>query len=296
MAQTLEQALLHLGGRAGNTEIAFFGGSFTAIDRSYMLSLLEAAKPYLSRFHGIRLSTRPDYIDEEVLALLKAYGVTAIELGAQSMDNSVLELNQRGHTAEDVINAARLIRSHGFSLGLQMMTGLYGAAPETDIATAEQFIAIHPDTVRVYPTVIMRGTELATLYQNGDFVPYTPEQSVELCAKLILMFEKADITIIRLGLHYSDRLVRNSLGDNYHPAFKELCEGKIFDDRFLAAAKAVGSRRLVVTVHPKSLSKLLGQRKCNLKKWQEMGYEVAVQFDESLNKYELGVWDATEIS
>ena len=142
MAQTLEQALLHLGGRAGNTEIAFFGGSFTAIDRSYMLSLLEAAKPYLSRFHGIRLSTRPDYIDEEVLALLKAYGVTAIELGAQSMDNSVLELNQRGHTAEDVINAARLIRSHGFSLGLQMMTGLYGAAPETDIATAEQFIAI----------------------------------------------------------------------------------------------------------------------------------------------------------
>ena len=223
MAQTLEQALLHLGGRAGNTEIAFFGGSFTAIDRSYMLSLLEAAKPYLSRFHGIRISTRPDYIDEEVLALLKAYGVTAIELGAQSMDNSVLELNQRGHTAEDVINAARLIRSHGFSLGLQMMTGLYGAAPETDIATAEQFIAIHPDTVRVYPTVIMRGTELATLYQNGDFVPYTPEQSVELCAKLILMFAKADITIIRLGLHYSDSLVRNSLGDNYHPAFKELC-------------------------------------------------------------------------
>ena len=183
MAQTLEQALLHLGGRAGNTEIAFFGGSFTAIDRFYMLSLLEAAKPYLSRFHGIRLSTRPDYIDEEVLALLKAYGVTAIELGAQSMDNSVLELNQRGHTAEDVINAARLIRSHGFSLGLQMMTGLYGAAPETDIATAEQFIAIHPDTVRVYPTVIMRGTELATLYQNGDFVPYTPEQSVEFGVK-----------------------------------------------------------------------------------------------------------------
>ena len=124
-----------LGDRSLQTEIAFFGGSFTAIERGYMLSLLEAAAPYIDRFYGIRVSTRPDAVNREVLGILKHYHVTAVELGAQSMDNSVLELNKRGHSAEDVCRASALIQSGGFSLGLQMMTGLYGATPETDIFT-----------------------------------------------------------------------------------------------------------------------------------------------------------------
>lgn len=277
-------------------EIAFFGGSFTAIDRAYMLSLLHAAAPFLPYFHGIRISTRPDYIDGEVLSLLQSHGVTSIELGAQSMHDPVLEWNRRGHTAEDVENACRLIREHSFSLGLQMMTGLYGATPETDLQTAERFVALRPDTVRVYPTVILRGTALAELYQRGMYRPYSPEQSVELCARLILLFAKADIALIRLGLHYSDSLLRNSLGGGYHPAFKELCENKIFFDRFLEQAKRYDSKRLTVTIHPKSLSKFLGQKKQNWETLRSMGYELKLQFDDTQKKYELGVCHATEIS
>ena len=285
-----------MGERSRETEIAFFGGSFTAIDRGYMISLLEAARPFVGVFYGIRISTRPDCIDDDILDILGAYGVTSIELGAQSMDNSVLELNKRGHTAEDVANASEKIKEKGFSLGLQMMTGLYGSTPEKDIYTAERFIDIFPDTVRVYPTVIMKNTDLADAYLSGRFVPYTLDGSVELCSRIILMFAKAGIKLIRLGLHYSDSLVENSLGGNYHPAFKELCESKILYDAFIEKASKIKSKKLTVTINQKSLSKFVGQKKSNLLKLRELGYDLDIQFDNTLEKYDLGVCDATEIS
>ena len=278
-----------MGENSSNYEIAFFGGSFTAIDRDYMISLLDATKPFINEFKGIRVSTRPDSVDDEKLKLLLQYGVTSIELGAQSMDNSVLELNKRGHSAQDVENASKLIKSYGFSLGLQMMTGLYGSDFETDIETAKRFIQLKPDTVRIYPTVIMNGTDLACYYQNGSFKPYTLEQSVSLCARLILMFAKADIKIIRLGLHYSDSLVKNSLGDNYHPAFKELCENEIFLSSFLEQARELPTKKLNVFINEKSLSKFLGQKKCNINKLNDLGYDITVNFDNTLDKYGLGV-------
>lgn len=278
-----------MGENSSNYEIAFFGGSFTAIDRDYMISLLDATKPFINEFKGIRVSTRPDSVDDEKLKLLLQYGVTSIELGAQSMDNSVLELNKRGHSAQDVENASKLIKSYGFSLGLQMMTGLYGSDFETDIETAKRFIQLKPDTVRIYPTVIMNGTDLACYYQNGSFKPYTLEQSVSLCARLILMFAKANINIIRLGLHYSDSLVKNSLGDNYHPAFKELCENEIFLSSFLEQARELPTKKLNVFINEKSLSKFLGQKKCNINKLNDLGYDITVNFDNTLDKYGLGV-------
>ena len=285
--KTLSKAVDDLGERAENTEIAFFGGSFTAIDRAYMLELLNATKPFITSFSGIRLSTRPDCIDDEVLAVLKNYGVTSIELGAQSMDNSVLELNNRGHNAEDVVKASKLIKDNGFSLGLQMMTGLYGSDFEKDIKTAGSFIALKPDTVRIYPTVIMKNTALADFYTSGKYVPYTLDESVDLCAKLIMMFESAEIKVIRLGLHYSDSLVNESLGNNYHPAFKELCEAKIFYNSFLELSKECSSKELDVFINQKSLSKFLGQKKSNLKKFNDLGYDITVNFDNDLSKYEL---------
>ena len=278
-----------MGENSSNYEIAFFGGSFTAIDRDYMISLLDATKPFINEFKGIRVSTRPDSVDDEKLKLLLQYGVTSIELGAQSMDNSVLELNKRGHSAQDVENASKLIKSYGFSLGLQMMTGLYGSDFEKDIETANRFIELKPDTVRIYPTVIMNGTDLACYYQNGSFKPYTLEQSVSLCARLILMFAKANINIIRLGLHYSDSLVKNSLGNNYHPAFKELCENEIFLSSFLEQARELPTKKLNVFINEKSLSKFLGQKKCNINKLNDLGYDITVNFDNTLDKYGLGV-------
>ncbi len=283
----MTKAVSDLGDRSKETEIAFFGGSFTAIDRQYMLELLTAAKPFTGVFKGIRISTRPDCIDDEVLALLKEYGVTSIELGAQSMDNSVLELNNRGHKAEDVVNASKRIKEFGFSLGLQMMTGLYGSDFDKDIKTAESFIALKPDTVRIYPTVIMKNTDLADYYHSGKFVPYTLDESVELCSRLILMFEREGISIIRLGLHYSDSLVDDSLGDNYHPAFKELCESKIFYNSFIEQTSNLSSKKIDVFINQRSLSKFLGQKKSNIKKLNVLGYELTVNFDNELSKYEL---------
>ncbi len=283
----MTKAVSDLGDRSKETEIAFFGGSFTAIDRQYMLELLTAAKPFTGVFKGIRISTRPDCIDDEVLTLLKEYGVTSIELGAQSMDNSVLELNNRGHKAEDVVNASKRIKEFGFSLGLQMMTGLYGSDFDKDIKTAESFIALKPDTVRIYPTVIMKNTDLADYYHSGKFVPYTLDESVELCSRLILMFEREGISIIRLGLHYSDSLVDDSLGDNYHPAFKELCESKIFYNSFIEQTSNLSSKKIDVFINQRSLSKFLGQKKSNIKKLNVLGYELTVNFDNELSKYEL---------
>lgn len=271
------------------TEIAFFGGSFTAIDRDYMLSLLNATRNYIDKFKGIRISTRPDCINDEILEILKSYNVTSIELGAQSMDDVVLNANNRGHSALDVIKSSKLIKKYGFSLGLQMMTGLYMSDVQKDIETAKAFIALKPDTVRIYPTVIMKNTDLAKYYLDKTYTPYTLEQSVNLCAKLIVMFENAEIKIIRLGLHYSDSLVTNSYGDNYHPAFKELCESKIFFDKFIGIVNKcnVNKENFKVFINSRSLSKFLGQKKSNYNSLLNMGYRFEIEFDDTLNKYDL---------
>ena len=287
--KTVCQAVSDMGENTYNSEIAFFGGSFTAIDRNYMRQLLGSTKEYIDKFKGIRISTRPDCIDDEILQILKSYKVTSIELGAQSMDDSVLRLNERGHTATDVVKASELIKKYDFSLGLQMMTGLYGSDFYKDIYTADEFIKLRPDAVRIYPTVIMQDTELAEIYLRGEYTPYTLEESVDLCSKLLLKFEDEKISVIRLGLHYSESLVKNSYGNNYHPAFKELCENKIFFDKILneieKCKKSKG--KLMVSVNPKSLSKLIGQKKNNIIMFNSLGYEIITRTDKNLGKYEI---------
>ncbi len=164
-------------------EIAFFGGSFTAIDRGYMTALLKTAqhfiKSYPEQYNGIRCSTRPDCIDSEVLGILKEYGMTVIELGAQSMNDEVLTANRRGHSAEAVRKAAGLIKQQGFKLGLQMMTGLYKDTPERCIKTAEEFISLGADCVRIYPTVIIRGTYLGGLFEAGEYGSFGFDEALD---------------------------------------------------------------------------------------------------------------------
>lgn len=253
-----------------------------------MISLLQAVKPYIDKFIGIRISTRPDCIDKEILKVLKQYGVTSIELGAQSMVDDVLMANNRGHNAVDVVNASKLIKDYGFSLGLQMMTGLYKSDYEKDIYTAKEFIKLKPDTVRVYPTVIMKNTDLEIYYKSGDYIPYLLEKSVDLCSEIIMMFENKNINLIRLGLHYSDSLVNNSVFDNYHPAFKELCESKILFDRFISKADKLNKEQeYTVYINEKSLSKFYGQKKSNLIKIIDLGYRINTSFDNTLEKYDL---------
>ncbi len=254
-----------------------------------MRSLLNAVKPYINNFKGIRISTRPDYIDEHVLNILKNYGVTTIELGAQSMDDEVLIANNRGHSSKDVVNASMLIKSNDFKLGLQMMTGLYKSTPESDLNTANEFIRLKPDCVRIYPTVIMKDTKLADLYTSGEFIPYTLEDSIDLCSRILLMFEQNNIDVIRVGLHYSQSLIDGSLGGNYHPAFKELCENKLFLNKILKSINNYKTKDIIVTVNSSSVSKLIGQNKSNIRILSEMGYTVRIKRDKCLGKYEIKI-------
>lgn len=269
------------------TEIAFFGGSFTAIDRGYMTALLESAYPFVKSgaVRGVRCSTRPDKIDGEILDILKRYGVTAVELGAQSMSDEVLAANDRGHTAADIEKASALIKEYGFELGLQMMTGLYKSTPETDLETARKIVSLAPKTVRIYPTVILRGTRLGELFESGEYVPYPFETAAEICAEMLEMFEKAEIKVIKLGLHASETVETDLLGGYYHPAFREICEGLLFRKLISQHISACGD--YTVYVSPDSVSKAVGQKKSNLLYFAEKGAAVTVRPDNSLKNREI---------
>ena len=187
-------------------EAAFFGGSFTGIPINEQSELLAAANEYLKKgdIDGIRLSTRPDYIDKEILDNLLKYGVTTIELGVQSMDDSVLKSSNRGHTREDVINAVKLIKEYPFTLGLQMMTGLPGDTDEKSLYTADEIIKLKPDIVRIYPTLTIKDTFLEKMYLTGKYKPQSVDEAVNLAKQLLLKFEKNNITVIRVGLQSTD--------------------------------------------------------------------------------------------
>ena len=275
-----------------NTEIAFFGGSFTAIEREYMCSLLTAAKCFLDshNFKGIRVSTRPDYIDEDVLETLKNYGVTAIELGAQSMDDNVLSANRRGHTADDVRRASALIKDYGFELGLQMMTGLYKSDFQKDLYTANEIIKLKPDTVRIYPTVVLKNTQLGHLQETGEYKAPTAEESAPFCAELLHLFERNNIKVIKLGLHSSETVESDMVGGAYHPAFRELCEGHIYLERILE--KLDGKEKnceYTIFVNEKTLSKAKGQQKRNEKALKNQGFCCTIKGNKNLEEFEVKV-------
>lgn len=285
---TLDQAVLEIADKS-TTEIAFFGGSFTAIDKNYMIDLLTIASNYVTqhRFMGIRISTRPDEISEEILTILKKYNVTAIELGVQSLDDEVLKLNERGHTLSDVYVAVELIKKYKFSLGLQMMIGLYGDCKESVYFTAKTIVEMNPDTVRIYPTVILKGTKLAMLFQKKQYVPIDIDTAIEYCADFIKMFTKNGIDIIKVGLHASKDVEKDMVGGIYHPAFRELCESKIYYDLLEEQLHTLPRGEYDVHVNSKNISKLVGQKRKNFTYFFEKGYRLSVKSDMDLSDFEI---------
>ena len=249
-------------------QLAFYGGSFTAIPEARQIELFEAAQPYLAdgTISSIRLSTRPDAIDGTVLKRLKKYGVTVIELGAQSMCDRVLELSGRGHDSAAVADASRLIKDAGFDLILQMMTGLPGDTDESCIETAKKIIALSPNGVRIYPTVIVRDTVLCDMWRAGTYKEHTVEDAVRVCSKIVPLFNEAGIPIIRMGLNPTEDLSGgDALAGAYHPALGELVHSRIMlqKARRLLAGVKPGSR-VVLGVNRSDVSKMTGQHRCNV--------------------------------
>ncbi len=294
---TLKKAARELSGFESKTEVGFFGGSFTMIPEELMRSLLEPAAKWVRRgaFSGIRLSTRPDAIDDHVLAVLKEYGVTSIELGAQSSDGLVLEKNRRGHSFGDTKRAAALIKKAGFSLGLQMMTGLPGSTREKDIRTAADFSALEPDTMRVYPALVLKNTLMAKWYEAGEYTPQTVDEAAALCAELLDIFELYKINVIRLGLHSERSLEENLVAGPYHPAFRELCESLRFRKKLAPLLSRLPKGSYVLKVAQSDVSKCSGQRRSNIEHWASLGYEIKVAGDRSLSSGDFEIMAETPL-
>jgi len=253
-------------------EIAFYGGSFTALPEPRQNELLKAAGSCInldsqdSLRDSIRVSTRPDCIDDGVVARLKRFGVRTVELGAQSMCDEVLRASKRGHTASDVVRAAETIKSSGLSLILQMMTGLPCDTEEKSIETAKRFVQLHPDGVRIYPAVVVRGTGLHEMWLRGEYAEHTIDDAINLCVKLCTIFEEASIPIIRLGLNPTDALTAgDAAAGAYHPALGELVYTELFYRRAseLLNGVAPGSD-VVISVPTGKTSIMIGSHRKNV--------------------------------
>ena len=269
------------------TEIAYFGGSFTAINRNYMLRLLRVAHRFVKSgvVSGIRVSTRPDAIDDEILTLLKEYSVTAIELGAQSLNDRVLRLNNRGHKVSDVVKAAKKIREHGFELGLQIMTGLYADSDASAIKTAEKVIEIKPDTVRIYPTIVLKDTDLEALYLDNIYKPQTLDNAVSLASKLYKMFTDNSIRVIRLGLHSIEQSAY--IDGPWHPAFSELCQSQILLNEVLGKIQEKGN--YTIYIGKSDVSKMIGQKRSNILHLESKGIYCKVKSDDTLGNLQVRI-------
>lgn len=253
-------------------EIAFFGGSFTGIPEEKQIELLNAAAAFIKagRVNGIRVSTRPDYISKPVLQRLMCYGVTTIELGVQSMNDRVLQASRRGHTKQQVEEAVWLIRQYSFSLGLQMMTGLPEDTDESALNTAMEICGLHPDFVRIYPTLVLEDTELARLYQKGLYQPQELEPAVRLCGILLQQFRKHQIPVIRMALQTTDEISRNGaiVAGPFHEAFRELVETEVYYSLLKQLVKGMEEQHVTIQVHPGEISKLAGHHQKNKKRIQ----------------------------
>ncbi len=247
-------------------EIAFFGGSFTAIDKEKQKELLSVAKEYKDRgiVKDIRMSTRPDCIDEDELNLIKKYGATIIELGVQSMDENVLLESLRGHQSKIVYESSKLIKDFGFTLGLQMMIGLPSDSEEKCISTAKKFINIKPDFVRIYPTLVIKETGLEKAYKDGYYKPFSLDESIEIVKKLLILYEINNIGIIRVGLQATDdiQLGIDVLAGPYHPAFRELVKTRMIRD-YLESILPEKFKLLTVYTANENISVVVGNKKSN---------------------------------
>lgn len=257
-------------------EIAFYGGSFTGLSPQTRLPLLaEAARVRkLGLVTGIRLSTRPDYISEVIMDELTAYGVTTLELGVQSLVDEVLEKSCRGHSWKDTVRATDIIRKYPMELGYQLMLGLPGDSMEYAYETASRAISLKPDFVRIYPTLVMKNTILASWFQEGRFIPWSLDQAVEVAAKWLATFTYHQIPVIRMGLQATENLSLEGdlLAGPYHPAFGHLVNSYLMLEQLkvLLADMTQNKEKLIIYGNEHDISQIIGQKKANIRYMEKL--------------------------
>ncbi|MDD2401145.1 MAG: radical SAM protein [Clostridia bacterium] len=284
-------------------EIAYFGGTFTAIPVDKQIALLEAAaeQKKKGRIKGIRLSTRPDCINEEILERLLAYGVTTVELGAQSLVDEVLEKTHRGHSVEDIVKATRLLRKYPFQVGYQLMLGLPGDTNASARLTGERAVELAPDIIRIYPTLVLKGTTLARWYAQGKYAPWTLERAVEMAAYWLGLFSLHHIPVIRMGLNPTENISpeRDLLAGPYHSAFGELVENSLMLKQIVSAFEKEDFKKdskITILCNSRSCSKVIGQKRCNFEYIKEKyGFsKISIEFTNKLGKDDLVVCNTFE--
>lgn len=271
-------------------EVAFFGGSFTAIDEKTQVELLEAVQEYIQnkKVNSIRISTRPDCIDKEILKRMKKYHVKTIELGVQSTNNYILKRCKRGHTYEDTKKASKLIRRYGFILGHQMMVGLPESTKQDEINTAKELIRLRPKIVRIYPVLVIKDTELADEYERGDYTPLTVGQAVERCKEIVDLFNRNRINVIRVGLQNTEEITdpgtekSSVIAGPYHPAFRQLVESSMWYDSIVNKIKKVNAKvkKVKIIANDVNVNNIIGHKKENIEKLKDV-YDVEVVIEKS---------------
>jgi histone acetyltransferase (RNA polymerase elongator complex component) len=267
-------------------EVSFFGGTFTGIREEKQRELLQIAKEFKEKelIDKIRLSTRPDYIDDYILSYLKEYGVDIIELGVQSLDEEVLKKAGRGHSVMDVIEASRLIKQYGFVLGHQIMPGLPGDTFERDISTVKRSIEMKPDICRIYPSLVIKDTPMEKMYRCQEYVPYSLQEAVDISKIIYNMYRKNKINVIRIGLQPTESITegKDVVAGPFHPSFRELVEGSLIVDTILENLK--DEKDAVIHINPKDLSKLYANRKLYFNKLKENNKNIVVKQDEAIKR------------
>lgn len=260
---TINDYLKTIENKCATIEVSFFGGTFTGVKEEKQKELLNVAKEFKDNklISKIRLSTRPDYIDEYILTYLKEYGVDIIELGVQSLDEEVLRKAGRGHSVNDVFNASRLIKEYKFVLGHQIMPGLPGDTFEKDIHTTKESIGMKPDICRIYPSLVIKDTPMEDMYLRKEYVPYSLEEAVHISKIMYDMYRKSNVNVIRIGLQPTESINegKDIIAGPFHPAFRELVEGSLISDMILENMR--DKENAVAYINPKDISKLYANKK-----------------------------------
>jgi histone acetyltransferase (RNA polymerase elongator complex component) len=255
-----------------NVQAGFYGGSFTNLPFELQKEYLEAVSPFIktNRINGIRISTRPDSLDEMTVSILKQYGVITIELGAQILDDEILTSIKRGHTSTDVRNAVRILHDNGLNVGLQLMVGLPGEDKARRDKSFNDVLSIKPDFLRIHPTLVLKGSELEKIYNIGDYVPLSIEEAIVICSDLVIRAESSGIPVIRIGLQSSCSLQETGsiLAGPWHPSFGQMVRGEIYYHLFLKGMRELNEEtgKLRIEVQCSDPETMKGQGNGNLKK------------------------------